>query len=221
MNRRNFCLKDRLLQGICGAFGPWVIEHIGSSLRWEIRGEEHWEPLSGRPHVLAFWHARMLIMAYFFRHRGYHILASENTDGELITRAVAEMGIEFLRGSTSRGAQRVLLSAARLLKTGRPVAFTPDGPRGPRHVFQGGAIAAARLGGVPILPVTASVSGAFVFPSWDRFVLPRDGARAVVEFLPPIAPPPEKDLEPARRSAERSLAEATDRLDAELGLRIS
>lgn len=202
--------------------GPWLIDSLGSSLKWEVRGRDHWEKVSGGAHVLVFWHARILPLAYFFRHRGYSVLVSENMDGEMITRAVTRMGNGVLRGSTSRRASAVLMDAARLLKAGRPVAFTPDGPRGPRHEFQPGALSAARLGAAPVLPVTVSVDRAIIFPSWDRFVLPRSGARAVIQFLPPV-PPPSKadDLELCRISLQTDLSSATDFLDMELGLKFT
>lgn len=210
--------KKHILPWLCGAFGPWCIKGIGASLVWDVRGREHLESVSGKAHVLVFWHARILFMAYFFRHRGYHVLVSENTDGEMITRAVAHMGIGAIRGSTSRGASKVILSSARLLKSGRSIAFTPDGPRGPRHVFQPGALSAARLGGADILPVTASANHAFIFSSWDRFVLPKFRARAVLEFLPPRPPPSKDNMEQERRRLEGALAAATDALDGEMGL---
>ena len=213
-------LKQIFLPYLAGALGPWCIESLCSSLTWEIRGREHFDSVKDRAHVLVFWHARGLFMGYFFRHRGYQIVTSENTDGEIAARAIAPMGIGALYGSTSRGASRVLLSAARLLKAGRPVAFTPDGPRGPRHVFQPGALAAARMGHAPILPVTASVDRAFVFRSWDRFVLPRQESRAVLKFLPVEPPPDRQNLEDRRAVLQQDLASATDLLDKELGLNV-
>ncbi|OGH59644.1 MAG: hypothetical protein A3G34_07430 [Candidatus Lindowbacteria bacterium RIFCSPLOWO2_12_FULL_62_27] len=211
-------LKQKLMAGLCERLGPWWIDSMGSSLAWEVRGREHWEEVRERAHVLVFWHARVLLMAYFFRHRGYHVVASENADGDMAARSVLRLGIGSLRGSTSRGASKVLLGAARLLKSGRPIAFTPDGPRGPRHVFQPGALSAARLAGVPVLPATVSVDQAWILPSWDRFVLPRFGARAVLQFLPAAAPPARNDLETVREELEKALVAATDGLDAELGL---
>ncbi len=213
-------LKRTFFPWLCGLLGPWCIESLGSSLKWEVRGREHWDKVSGGAHVLVFWHARILPLAYFFRHRGYYVLVSENADGEMITRVVASMGVSVLRGSTSRGALKVLLGAARVLKSGHPIAFTPDGPRGPRHEFQPGALSAARLGGAPILPVTVSVDRAIIFPSWDRFILPRTGARAVIQFLAPVPPPSrDDDLESHRISLQTDLSSATDFLDMELGLK--
>lgn len=210
--------KRLFLPWLCGQVGPWCIESLGSSLRWEIRGRDHWEKTAARAHVLVFWHARILFMAYFFRHRGYHVISSDNVDGELVVRAVAPMGIGTLRGSTSRGATKVLLAAGRLIQSGQPVAFTPDGPRGPRHEFQPGALFAARVAQAQILPVTVSADRAFVFSSWDRFILPRQGARAVIQFLPPHPPPSKGDLESSRLKLQTELATATDLLDKELGL---
>ena len=43
------------------------------------------------------------------------------------------LGYRTVRGSSSRGAARALRGAERELQEGRAVAFTPDGPRGPRR----------------------------------------------------------------------------------------
>lgn len=74
------------------------------------------------------------------------------------------------------------------------------------------------MGGAAILPVALSVDRAFVFSSWDRFVLPRSGGRAIVKFLEPAIPRDRDDPEGLRMRLELDLSEATDRLDRELGL---
>ena len=64
----------------------------------------------------------------------------------------------MVRGSTGRGGVAGLKEMIRHLRDGRDVAFATDGPRGPRHQVQLGAIESARLGRAPLVPVAIGVS---------------------------------------------------------------
>ena len=61
--------------------------------KWERRGEHF---------ILAFWHRHLLLMPYVYRGKGISVLVSQSTDGELIARTVARLGIDSSRGSSSR-----------------------------------------------------------------------------------------------------------------------
>jgi lysophospholipid acyltransferase (LPLAT)-like uncharacterized protein len=67
--------------------------------------------------------------------------------------------------------------------------ITPDGPRGPRFEFKGGAITVAQLCGVPIVPLAYAARRAKIFGTWDKFVLPFPFSRIVIAigelYLPP------------------------------------
>src|SRR5439155_13172951 len=70
----------------------------------------------------------------------------------------------------------------RAIGSGRSAAVTPDGPRGPAHVFAPGAAIAAQRTGAPIIPVRASASRAWRLKSWDRFLIPKPFARVDVHY---------------------------------------
>ena len=59
------------------------------------------------------------------------------------------------------------------------MAFTPDGPRGPRYYFQPGAVFIAAKTGIPVVPSAGSANRAYYFKSWDSFQLPLPFSRAV------------------------------------------
>src|SRR2546427_6439091 len=65
---------------------------------------------------------------------------------------------EMVRGSTGRGGVAGLKEMIRHLRNGRDVAFATDGPRGPRHRVQMGAIEAARMGRAPLVPIAFAAS---------------------------------------------------------------
>jgi lysophospholipid acyltransferase (LPLAT)-like uncharacterized protein len=75
------------------------------------------------------------------------------------------------------------------LQAGRPVAVTPDGPRGPRHTVNSGAAWLARETRAPIVPVALAVDRAWALRSWDRFTIPKPFARIVVTYGDPLRVP--------------------------------
>ena len=103
--------------------------------RWEIVGEEHprghWD--SGQPFLGCFWHGRMMLVAPTWpREIPVDVLISRHGDGQLISTVIGHLGMGTIEGSTSRGAVTALRGVIRKLRSGRIVAITPDGPRGPR-----------------------------------------------------------------------------------------
>jgi len=130
-----------------------------------------WER-DGSHFILAFWHRHLLLMPYAYKGRRISVLVSQSTDGELIARTVARLGIDSSRGSSSRGGIAGMRSLLRKAAEGWDIAFTPDGPRGPLREVQAGVILAAAATGLPILPVAVAATRAKLLRSWDRFVVP-------------------------------------------------
>src|SRR4029450_10723050 len=109
---------------------------------------------AGEPFILAFWHGRLFLMRYALPGTTrITILISRHSDGEMIARTMELFGLHASRGSTTEGGAAGLREVVRRVREGYCVGFTPDGPRGPRHVAQRGVVQGARLARVPIVPV--------------------------------------------------------------------
>lgn len=139
----------------------------------------------GRPFIFALWHGHLLPLLWHHRGQGVLVLISEHRDGEMVARAAESLGYGLIRGSTTRGADRALISLVRELKSGHEVAITPDGPRGPAETFAPGALVAAQRSDSFILPVAASADRAWRLRSWDRFMIPKPFARVTVAYSTP------------------------------------
>jgi lysophospholipid acyltransferase (LPLAT)-like uncharacterized protein len=162
------------------------------------------------PFIFALWHGQLLPLLWHHRDEGVKILISEHKDGEMVARAAESLGYGLIRGSSTRGADRALISLVRELQAGREVAITPDGPKGPAGTFAPGALIAAQRSGSFILPVAASASSSWRLKSWDRFMIPKPFARVTVAYGPPtkvLATNPRAALEEAPRF-ERLLSDA-------------
>jgi lysophospholipid acyltransferase (LPLAT)-like uncharacterized protein len=157
---------------------------------WRIRTEheERWRALyqAGRPHVFLLWHEVLLPLLWQHRGQSIAIVVSEARDGQYLTDFAASLGYRAVRGSSTRGAARALLGAVRELQAGYAVAFTPDGPRGPRRELKPGVVAAAQRGGAVIVPLHAEADRAWRLNSWDRFVIPKAGARVRIVYGRPF-----------------------------------
>ena len=169
------------------AAGVVLLRILAATWRFRVR---HGEPLEmfmrqRTPFIFALPHGQLLPLLWWHRGRGISVVISEHRDGELIAQVALRLGYRTVRGSTTRGAARALLGVIRELQDGHPVAFTPDGPRGPAGSFAPGTVVAAQRAGCPILPVAAGATRAWRLRSWDRFMIPKPFARVTVAYAEP------------------------------------
>jgi len=143
---------------------PWLanalIRIVRRTMRVRYEGREIVDRMlaAGEPFILAFWHGRLFLMRYAFPGTRITILISRHADGEMIARTMELFGLHTSRGSTTEGGAAGLREVVRRVREGYCVGFTPDGPRGPRQIAQGGVVQAARLARVPIIPVAFGAS---------------------------------------------------------------
>jgi lysophospholipid acyltransferase (LPLAT)-like uncharacterized protein len=197
------------------AVAALFIRCLRATMRLRCSGREDLEEIRARggAYVHAFWHGHLLLMPYAYPGGRIAILISEHRDGEYISRTMARFGHASVRGSTTSGGAAALRKAVRMAKEGWDIGFTPDGPRGPARKVQRGVILAARLSGIPIVPVSFAASRERVMGSWDGFVVPRLFSRGVFVYGAPIALPPDADegaMDAAAGALEEALARGTD-----------
>jgi lysophospholipid acyltransferase (LPLAT)-like uncharacterized protein len=124
------------------------------------------------------------------RYENVYAMVSLHTDGEMIAQTLLRLGFQTARGSSTRGAARAAVEMIRALRQGKNGAITPDGPKGPRHVFKPGAISIAQKSGAYLLPLTFACSNPFVFKkSWDRFAIMLPFSKTVAIYGEPVAVP--------------------------------
>jgi lysophospholipid acyltransferase (LPLAT)-like uncharacterized protein len=181
-------VKLRIPPSAARAVAPPAMRLIAGSWRISTQHEERWRPLyeARRPIVYLLWHEVLLPLLWHHRRQGVVIVVSENRDGQYLSDFARVLGYRSVRGSSSRGAARALLGAVRELQSGYSVAFTPDGPRGPRRELKPGVVAAAQRGGAVIVPVHARADRAWRLDSWDRFLIPKPAARVTVSYGRPF-----------------------------------
>jgi len=202
-------VKLKLPPAFVARIAPAVLRVLGATWRFDARLPEGAADVLARRRaiVIVLWHEELLPILWQHRGLGISAVVSVARDGQYLAEAAGRLGYELIRGSSRRGAAQALLGAVRALEERRSVAFTPDGPIGPRRVAKAGAAAAAQRAGVPILPIRAAVSRAWRFNSWDRFVLPKPFARIGIRYGTPI------DVEPGDDGLERGVAALQEALN--------
>jgi len=164
--------------------GVWLVRLLGMTWRFRVTEDDSVRRLraAGQPIIFALWHGQLLPLLYHHRGEGVVVLISEHSDGEIIARIATAFGFGTVRGSTSRGAARALLELARVLESGRDLAVTPDGPRGPAKSYAPGVLVVAQRTGAPVIGAVATTTSAWRLKSWDRFLIPKPFARVNVTY---------------------------------------
>jgi lysophospholipid acyltransferase (LPLAT)-like uncharacterized protein len=198
-----------------GLMGHAVTAALFATVRFRAEGEESFLRFrrSGQPVIFVLWHRHLLPLVHRHRGTGVVALVSEHSDGEYITRVMRHKGLEAARGSSTRGGSRGLRGLIRAARSGRDLAVTADGPRGPAGVFKPGALLAAQMTGLPLIPVAAGATSAWTLASWDRFLVPRPLSVVRVEYGEARWVPRDADREGRERIAAE-LASELDRLSA-------
>jgi hypothetical protein len=165
------------------------VRAVGPTLRYEVLGWQHAQRTydANEPIIYAFWHRSIFSAMWHWRNRGVVVMNTTNFDGQWTRRVVEALGYGTAQGSSTRGGLRGLAVMARRLAEGRDVAFTIDGPRGPRYVAKPGPVMLARKTGRPIIVFHARLDNAWTLEnSWDLLQIPRPFSRGVIVIHPPI-----------------------------------
>lgn len=169
---------ERIISILAPHLASSYIVFCGRTTRWEVIGQDSVLTLKEKKHpaIFAFWHNQAMLVPYYYTRvlKGNKIvpLISLSKDGELISRTVKHLGIDVVRGSSSRRGGQAFLDLARKMKEGCDIGITPDGPRGPRCSVQPGTIMLASKTGAPIIPIAYNVRRKKVLKTWDRFIVP-------------------------------------------------
>ena len=158
-----------------GLTGRYTLRALFRTLYVERTGHHHVMRLrqEGTPVIFVFWHGRLLPLIHVHRHDGIVVLVSEHRDGEYLARLLHHFGFGTVRGSSTRGGVRGLKGLIRAARRGLDLAITPDGPRGPNRELKLGALAAARMTGLPLVPVGVGVTSAWRIGGWDELLVPK------------------------------------------------
>ena len=168
--------KERILLVLVPLLGYLFLRliYISSKKTFVFKGEMPNEPV-----IMAVWHGELALPPFYYAYvlRGgkpkLHIMISEHKDGEYIARTMKYIGLNAVRGSSTRGGAKAMMQAIKKMREGSDLAITPDGPRGPRHEVADGIVAIAQKQECKIIALSIEASRFWQFRSWDKFYLPK------------------------------------------------
>jgi lysophospholipid acyltransferase (LPLAT)-like uncharacterized protein len=155
------------------------------------------------PRVVLLWHEALLPLLWHHRGLGIVVVVSLARDGQYLVDQARRFGYGTVEGSSHRGRVQAMKGAIRELSGGGVVAFTPDGPRGPRRVMKPGGLQAAQATGALVITLHAEARPARRLGSWDRFLIPWPFARVRIGYGPPFR------VEPGEEGVATAVARAT------------
>ena len=192
--RRPFTRWEKLLLSVISYAVFVVVRIVAPTLRFSVSCEENSPTsLQQRPFVYSFWHQCIFPATYLWRNLNIRVMSSTSFDGEFTARMIRRFGFVPVRGSSSRGAVRGLLGLRREIAEGWTVAFTIDGPRGPRFVTKPGPVLLARTSRVPMAVFHIAIEDPWILNTWDRLLIPKPFSKALMR-VGTLIPVPE-DLE--------------------------
>lgn len=180
-------------QTLATVFAAWL-RFCYATTRWTSEGQAMAEAVwaSGGGAILCFWHAQIPLAPRCWpqapNRQDMRALISLSADGEFIALTVQKIGFPAIRGSSKKASdpnknkngEQALREMAKWVRGGGGIAITPDGPRGPAEVMQGGAVTVARITGAPAIFCGLATRPCLRAGSWDRTVIPLPFARGVI-----------------------------------------
>jgi len=125
--------------------------------------------------IIGFWHGDLLMQPFSYAHwkkdPKIAVMISDHFDGELLAKTMRYFGLETVRGSSRKGAAKVLIKAIQKVKDGYDLGLTPDGPKGPRFSMTDGIVAIAQKTDSFIVLQNCVPSSYWQLGSWDKFVI--------------------------------------------------
>ena len=191
-----FSLRQRILLWLISWANYLAISLIGPTLRYSISWEEPPSPPDAtyeKRVIYSFWHRAVFASAWLWRRTGIAVMVSRSFDGEYIARTIEKLGFVAVRGSSSRGGAQALLGLKSQLEQGNLVAFTIDGPRGPKYVAKPGPVLLSRASAFPMAAFYVALSHAWVLNTWDALLIPKPFSKALVRFSAKVQVPADAD----------------------------
>jgi len=138
---------------------------------------------SNETFIFAVWHNRILFLPAVFPRKvriKTKAVVSASRDGQYVADMIAQVGLGSVRGSSSRKGTQVQREALKAIQENWNIAFTPDGPRGPKYHMHPGPIHLATSSGCRIIPVSANASRYWQLNSWDNFQIPKPFSKLTI-----------------------------------------
>ena len=140
--------------------------------------------------IFCVWHDNLLHACFLGGKKRASTVVSRHRDGNILAEAMTRIGIQPVRGSSSKGGTEALRHLLRAAEE-RDVVVTSDGPRGPEHKAKPGIIYLASRSGLPVVPTDIRAEREWrPQGSWTKMFLPKPFSRIRGAVGEPLWVPP-------------------------------
>ncbi len=186
--------RATLLQRAAARLIHGLIRTVSLTLRYRWEQDPRKLPPEAQPYIFCVWHNRLPLSIVMYRQYVAAVgrparmagLVSASRDGALLARVLELLGVQPVRGSSSRRGAQALLELNSWLERGYDVAITVDGPRGPRYEVKPGVVRLAQVTGRSIVPASYHLARKWTLKSWDQFQIPVPFSLCTIRYADPI-----------------------------------
>ena len=166
-------LQHKYVQELAGWIIAFYIKICFNTSLWYLKNDEEISSVLKKKKkiIVIFWHNRLLMAPYCWNYnKPFKMLISGHRDGKIISNAVAHLGIETIKGSSSKDKISSAKEILNNLKKYNVIGITPDGPRGPKEKIKEGIISLLKKTNATVIPLSYSAKFFLKLNSWDNFV---------------------------------------------------
>jgi len=173
--------KEKKRQILSRVLPPFIFLFI-SVIYLTVRKRFHLpKSVPNEPFMVAFWHGKIMLSPYIYKRLRQKpkigVIISDHFDGAIIANTMKHYHFDTIRGSTNKGAIKVLKESFKLVDNGYDIAITPDGPRGPFQSVADGIVAISQKKGMKIVAFNYKADSFWQLKSWDKFMIPKPFSR--------------------------------------------
>lgn len=137
--------------------------------------------------IYSFWHEHMILPLLVHENQGINVLVSQHFDGEVISRILKTFGYSTVRGSSTRGGSLAFNQMRKGMQKNKfEIAFTPDGPTGPRRKAKLGVVKLAAETGTPIIAISVAANRYKRLNTWDHLFIMSPFSKCTLAYAPPL-----------------------------------
>lgn len=177
--------KQKITGRLNALLMPRALDHLNLRICHYDRSVDPARPEYNEHVILCSWHEYIVLVLPRWGHTPMTVLCSQHRDGEWVNQTAESLGLNIVRGSSSRGGSAAIRQMKKYSQFSS-LAITPDGPRGPRREMALGPVYLASLLGMPLVPLGVGISNPRRLNTWDKFAIPRLTSRVRMIFGPKI-----------------------------------
>ncbi|MBC8369906.1 MAG: lysophospholipid acyltransferase family protein [Planctomycetes bacterium] len=160
---------------------PLLVKIVARTWRIRWEGEDIYRG-NHKNVIISFWHQTIPTAIGSHRNKNICVMVSLNRDGEMISSVATRMGYSTVRGSSSAGGRKAFNEITTKISADVPIAFTPDGPRGPFHSIAPGVLWASAVTGRKIYTFGVAAEKKWSANSWDKMFLAKPFSKVVIRY---------------------------------------